>query len=139
MRQNFNDNKINATRTISNINYLDVILTVIFYEESCLFKYGIENSSLGNSSAKLIINDYTFKIKNSILNYKDKTTATKIINSKTQKRVKVELEFLEDDFKSKSYKDNECYNCDQSLNLIDNVEIEEFIDKFSNFINNNKT
>ena len=58
LRANYENRKIVLPSAISNINFFDAILSIIIYEETIGYKYGIEAKSFSNSNSKILFTNY---------------------------------------------------------------------------------
>jgi len=152
LRKNYNSDKIYYPRTITNINYLDVIVTIFLYEELGMFKYGLESSSFGNSIGKIIHSDITDEMVNSInelnkekIKIKEgKTLRTLSGNSPFVPKAKSSFKKfaigfdLTDDYLEENFKNpNNCALCERMLNMSLNSKLEDFLEKLTIFTYNN--
>jgi hypothetical protein len=144
MRSNYNNEEIVYPKTISNVNYLDVFLSILYYEESSMFKYGLESSCFGNTVGKIFLSNYTNKFVN-IIN--DIAVNNKIKNSiaiqpgiprtKTKTRVTTIGNDLSEDYGLKKDECKKCPQCSRFLELDITDKIEDFLEKFTIFVYNN--
>jgi len=157
LRNNYSDKKITYPRTITNINYLDVILTIFLYEEFGVFKYGLESSSFGNTIGKIIHSNPTDELVNFInelnressLKIKENNMAQRnlFINSplipKTKssfKKFAIGYDILYDnqqDEMTKYISGSNCSQCNRMLKMSLNSKLEDFLEKLTIFTYNN--
>jgi hypothetical protein len=165
LRNNYVDNKIFYPTTLTNINYLDVIVTIFLYEEYGMFKYGLESSSFGNTIGKIIHADITeeivgfinemnrdnFRLKDCVgmkmntirdMNLNLKMNSPMIPKSRSSlKKFAIGYHFgidnMECNFNKKNQSGNNCVQCSRLLNISLNNKIEDFLEKFTIFTYNN--
>jgi hypothetical protein len=162
LRNNYNDEKILFPRTIANINYLDVILTIFFYEEFATFKYGLEASSFGNIIPKIMHENIAEQFEsfvNMSMTNKDLVLQPNksAIVPQTKTRNSLKKFVIDESLDSSIYKKGENYNrnnidinninnstnttdcfcCNRMLKLNLNKKMEEFIEKLTIFTYNN--
>ena len=58
LRFHYENKKISLPITISNINYIDAIYSILIYEHISQFKYGLESKIMSNITEALIFQDY---------------------------------------------------------------------------------
>ena len=58
LRFHYENKKISLPITISNINYIDAIYSILIYEHISQFKYGLENKIMSNLTEALLFQDY---------------------------------------------------------------------------------
>ena len=58
LRFHYENKKISLPITISNINYIDAIYSILLYEHISQFKYGLENKIMSNITESLLFQDY---------------------------------------------------------------------------------
>ena len=58
LRFHYENKKISLPITISNINYIDSIYSILIYEHISQFKYGLENKIMSNLTEALLFQDY---------------------------------------------------------------------------------
>ena len=58
LRFHYQNKKISLPITISNINYIDSIYSILIYEHISQFKYGLENKIMSNLTEALLFQDY---------------------------------------------------------------------------------
>jgi hypothetical protein len=158
LRNNYTDNKITYPRTISNINYLDVIITIFLYEEFGMFKYGLESSSFGNTIGKIIHSDLTEELvkyisevnRESSLKMKDinfsrgNLFANSPVIPKTKSSFKkfaigfdMPYDNHQDHLNMKNSSGVNCSQCSRMLNMSLNHKMEDFLEKLTIFTYNN--
>jgi len=136
--------------SISNVNYLDVILTIFLYEENIITKYGIETSSFGLNIPRLLNKNYSselIRIMNiSLNNNKEKikgnnenyyTKENKLIpNSRTPNK-KIGIYENTGNIDEKIIDHSKCIQCEEMLCMNENEILDDFLEKFTNFTYNN--
>ena len=108
LRFHYENKKISLPITISNINYIDAIYSILIYEHISQFKYGLESKIMSNITEALIFQDYNQVIDivmNNIMLAEQNNFATK--NSKIKfdfnlSKEKCEFNFNDDYIPSKS-------------------------------------
>lgn len=149
LRANEYNKVLDIPHSISNINYLDIFLTIFIYEENIITKYGLESSSFGINIPRLLMKNYSndfidimnvclkqpkedIKIQNNIVK------ENKMIpNSRTPlKRVGLN----ENNYNIPGYEqeaNHKCIQCEEILCLNDNEIMDDFLEKLTNFTYNN--
>ena len=137
LRNNYFNNKIIFPCTINNLNFIDVILAIIIFEENTILKYGIENNNFHYLIKNILFFDYKNLIEN-IENFLDKKNF--YFNNNNNNNIflpksKV-LNKNKIDFKDNNENLNEkCEFCKEIENLNEGKEIlHEFTKKLSDFI-----
>jgi hypothetical protein len=138
MQSNYNGDELIYPKTISNVNYLDVIMSIFYYEELSVFKYGLESSSFGNIVGKIFLSNYTNEFVNLIneiaVNNKEKSML--VPKTKTKTRITTNGHYSSD-FIVKKDECKRCPQCSRFLELDATVKIEDFLEKFTIFVYNN--
>ena len=144
LRFHYENKKISLPITISNINYIDAIYSILIYEHISQFKYGLESKIMSNITEELIFQDYNqiidIVMNNIMLAEQNNNFATK--NSKIKydfnlSKEKCEFNFNDDYIPSKSINnkriklDNNIFN---NNNICDDFFSRKKINK-----NNNET
>jgi hypothetical protein len=141
LRTNLKNEKIHIPKTISNLNYTDVVIAIFYYEEYSVFKYGLDCSSFGNLIPKILyqINSKEFvdcvnELKFNAKSESDKTTPIPKAKNSLKK-------IMLEDFgvNSHIYRENDksCFQCNRMLKLKNNEKLEDFIEKLTVFTYNN--
>jgi hypothetical protein len=106
LRFHYENKKISLPITISNINYIDAIYSILIYEYVSQFKYGLENKIMSNITESLLFQDYNQIIDEIMNNVKleEQNNITKIKNTKLDYNLSKEKrnDFLDDYIPSKS-------------------------------------
>ena len=106
LRFHYENKKISLPITISNINYIDAIYSILIYEHISQFKYGLENKIMSNITESLLFQDYNQIIdeimNNVMLEEQNKNTTFK--NTKLDYNLSKDKrnDFLDDYIPSKS-------------------------------------
>ena len=152
LRKNYNAEKIYYPRTITNINYLDVIVTIFLYEELGMFKYGLESSSFGNTIGKIIHTDLTDEMVSCVNELNKESVKIKegkclrTLNGNSPFIPKTKSSFkkfaigfdLTDDYLEENLKNlKNCAQCERMLNIGLNSKLEDFLEKLTIFTYNN--
>ena len=141
LRSKFKEEKINIPKTIANLNYLDVIIAIFFFEEFCVFKYGMDSSSFGNLIPKILYQNSSKEF----LQFANEFAKTPKIESGKKTpipKAKNSLKkILLEDYSGNTHfyreKEKSCYQCNKMLNLSVIDKIEDFIEKLTVFTYNN--
>ena len=139
LRFHYENKKISLPITISNINYIDAIYSILIYEHISQFKYGLESKIMSNITEALIFQDYNQVIDiimNNIMLAEQNNFATK--NSKIKfdfnlSKEKCEFNFNDDYIPSKSI-NNKRIKLDNNLFNNDDFFSEKKINKNNNEI-----
>ena len=67
LRFHYENKKISLPITISNINYIDALYSILIYEHISKYKYGLENKIMSNITESLLFQDYN-KIIDEVMN-----------------------------------------------------------------------
>jgi hypothetical protein len=144
LRRNYNGEKIVFPKTIVNLNYLDVILAIFFYEEYSVLNYGLEASSFGNLIPKIIYSCYSEEFSSCVNEFKNQSKANEDLTKKTPVPVaksslkKISLNEINNNIQNLMKKKEEgCGQCSRHLKLSLNEKIEDFMDKLTVFTYNN--
>ena len=137
LRFHYENKKISLPITISNINYIDAIYSILIYEHISQFKYGLESKIMSNITEGLIFQDYNQVIDiimNNIMLAEQNNFATK--NSKIKfdfnlSKEKCEFNFNDDYIPSKSI-NNKRIKLDNNLFNNDDFFSEKKINKNNN-------
>ena len=141
LRCNYDNKTILYPKTIENLNYLDVILTIFIFEEFGVFKYGLECSSFGNIIPKIINYDFSnnfIKTINELKNLKSKEMSenkTHIPKTRSSLRKIFISENQYSNFDKK--KELDCLQCTKFLKIGSSEKIEDFLEKLTIFTYNN--
>lgn len=147
LRNTYAEQKIIFPKTIANMNYLDVIITIFFYEELAIFRYGLESSSFGNLVPKILNHNYLHEFTACIneflkLREKDKEKENKTPIPKT--RSSLRKIFVSEKKKEGSvydYKSQDtfqtCSQCYRMVKVGASEKVDEFLEKLTIFTYNN--
>lgn len=135
--------------SISNVNYLDIFLTIFLYEENIITKYGLETSSFGLNIPRLLMKDYSSDLINIInVSLNQPKEVIKNINNKNiqenkmipSARTPLKKVGLQENINvvcQKPYVNNKCLQCEEILCLNENEIMDDFLEKLTNFTYNN--
>lgn len=132
------DKTIPFSRTVNNLNYVDVVLTIFYFEELSVFKYGIESSSFGTIIPKIMLYNYSedfvhlintlksmanfFPKKNQMIQEESFIPLTK--NKNSLKKIS-----LNESNNRNNEENKNCSECNYLLSLKTNFSLEEFLEK----------
>ena len=107
LRFHYENKKISLPITISNINYIDAIYSILLYEHISQFKYGLENKIMSNITESLLFQDYNQiidEIMNNVMIEEQNNNNTKMKNEKLDFTLSKEKrkDFFDDYIPSKS-------------------------------------
>jgi hypothetical protein len=107
LRFHYENKKISLPITISNINYIDAIYSILLYEHISQFKYGLENKIMSNITESLLFQDYNQiidEIMNNVMLEEQNNNNTKMKNEKLDFTLSKEKrkDFFDDYIPSKS-------------------------------------
>ena len=123
LRFHYEKKKISIPITISNINYIDALYSILIYEHISQFKYGIEKKIMANITESLIFQDYNLiidEIMNNIMLEEQNTVIKNKINNNN---------IFRDDIPSKSLNnkriklDDNVFNTNNDNNMILNMNV----------------
>ena len=80
LRFHYEKKKISLPITISNINYIDALFSILIYEHISQYKYGLENKIMSNITESLLFQDYNQvidEVMNNIMLQEQNNIATK--------------------------------------------------------------
>ena len=145
---------IEIPHSISNVNYLDVFLTIFLYEEFIITKYGLDTSSFGINIPRLLFKDYSVQFndlinislnkieenikKNNFNKQNENKSIPKTRSSIRQTGITADnlIEFNIN--KNLNYSDNKnCMQCEKILSIPENEIMDDFLEKLTNFTYNN--
>src|SRR5690606_31734917 len=140
MRSHYNKENITYPKTITNVNYLDIFLSILYYEELSVLKYGIGSSSFGATIGKLFLSEYAEDF-TTLINEISKKNSSSLLNQIPPKKTKMKVNTLVDDisadFNLKKEECKKCQLCSKFLEMNVTDKIEDFIEKLSIFVYNN--
>lgn len=150
LRENEYNKTIEIPHSISNVNYLDIFLTIFLYEENIITKYGLETSSFGLNIPRLLMKNYSsdfINIMNISLNQKkEEPKIPNINNIKDNKLIPTsrtplnKVGILENDInicEKVPGVNHKCVQCEEILCLNENEIMDDLLEKLTNFTYNN--
>ena len=140
LRNNYVNNKIIFPCTINNLNFIDVFLSIIIFEENTILKYGIENNNFHYLIKNILFYDYKNLIENiekflDKNNFNEENINNNIFMPKSKVLNKNQINFNENFIENNINKKEYCEFCKEIENINEGKEIlHEFTKKLSDFI-----